>query len=219
MMTQKEIKWGWAWLAVQMLLLPSVVTQLAAPLGSAAVNFLYHFVSFLAVILIFHSFLKKAACTFQKRFKRVLPVLMAALAAYYLAGWLLDTAIGAIDPGFSNVNDNAIAGLRRGNLLLTAIATVALAPVSEECLFRGLIFCTAGKHGRLAAYGLSAAAFAAIHVAGYVGAFPLLRLGLCFVQYLPAGVLLAWAMERTDSICTAICMHLVINAVSLIGIL
>ena len=65
----------------------------------------------------------------------------------------------------------------------------------------------------------SIAAFAAIHVAGYVGAFPLVRLGLCFVQYLPAGVLLAWAMERTDSICTAICMHLVINAVSLIGIL
>lgn len=218
-MTQKEIKRGWAWLAVQMLLLPSAVMQLAAPLGSAAVNCIYHAVSLAAVILIFHAFLRESAVRFQREIKKAIPVLVLALAAYYLAGWLLNAAIGAIDPDFSNVNDNAIVSLRRGNLLLTAMATVVLAPVSEECLFRGLIFHTARQAGRFAAYTLSAAAFAALHVAGYVGAFPPLRLALCFLQYLPAGVLLAWAMEKTDSICTAICMHMLINAVSLIGIL
>ena len=40
MMTQKEIKWGWAWLAVQMLLLPSVV--IAALIAWASVTLRRH---------------------------------------------------------------------------------------------------------------------------------------------------------------------------------
>ena len=103
--------------------------------------------------------------------------------------------------------------------MLTALATVVLAPVSEECLFRGLIFHTAGKYGTAAAYLVSAAGFAALHIAGYLGAAPALRLGLCFLQYLPVGLILAAAMERTGSIVTSMCIHFIINAVSMAEIL
>ena len=218
-MTKREMTFGWGWLAVQMLLLPSLVSSIAAPWGSAAVNFCYHLVSLLAVILIFHRYLKQELRNFTAGIKRILPVIAVSLAVYYAAGEVLLYLITAIDPGFRNVNDDSIAVLRQGNLALTAVMTVALAPVSEECLFRGLIFGSARRVNRWPAYAISAAAFAALHVIGYVGNFGAVRLVLCFVQYLPAGLILAAAMEKTNSIVTAMCIHCIINAVSMIGIL
>ena len=218
-MTKREMTFGWCWLAVQMLLLPSLVSSIAAPWGSAAVNFCYHLISLLAVILIFHRYLKQECRQFAAGIKRILPVIAVSLAVYYAAGEVLLHLITAIDPGFRNVNDVSIAVLRQGNLALTAVMTVALAPVSEECLFRGLIFGSARQVNRWAAYAISAAAFAALHVMGYVGSFGAVRLLLCFVQYLPAGLILAAAMEKTNSIVTSMCIHCIINAVSMIGIL
>ena len=204
-MTKREMTFGWGWLAVQMLVLPSLISSIAAPWGSAAVNFCYHLASLLAVTVIFHRYLKQELRNFTAGFKKVLPVLLCLITA--------------IDPGFRNVNDDSVAVLRQGNLALTAVMTVALAPVSEECLFRGLIFGCARKHSRWAAYVVSAVAFGALHVMGYVGSFGAVQLLLCFAQYLPAGLVLAAAMEKTDSIVTAMCIHAIINAVSMIGIL
>ncbi len=218
-MTKREMTFGWGWLAVQMLVLPSLVSSIAAPWGSAAVNFSYHLVSLLAVTVIFHRYLKQELRQFTAGFKKVLPVIAVSLTVYYVAGEVLLCLITAIDPGFRNVNDDSIAVLRQGNLALTAVMTVALAPVSEECLFRGLIFGCARKHNRWAAYAISAAAFGTLHVMGYVGSFGAVQLLLCFVQYLPAGLVLAAAMEKTNSIVTAMCIHATINAVSMIGIM
>ena len=210
-MTKREMTFGWGWLAVQMLVLPSLISSIAAPWGSTAVNFCYHLVSLLAVTVIFHRYLKRELRNFTAGFKKVLPVIAVSLAVYYVAGEVLLCLITAIEPGFRNVNDDSVAVLRQGNLALTAVMTVALAPVSEECLFRGLIFGCARKHSRWAAYVVSAAAF--------VGSFGAVQLLLCFAQYLPAGLVLAAAMEKTDSIVTAMCIHAIINAVSMIGIL
>ena len=218
-MTKREMTFGWGWLAVQMLVLPSLISSIAAPWGSAAVNFCYHLISLLAVTVIFRRYLKQELRNFTAGFKKVLPVIAVSLAVYYVAGEVLLCLITAIDPGFRNVNDDSVAVLRQGNLALTAVMTVALAPVSEECLFRGLIFGCARKHSRWAAYAISAAAFGALHVMGYVGSSGALQLLLCFLQYLPAGLVLAAAMEKTNSIVTAMCIHAIINAVSMIGIL
>lgn len=218
-MTKREMTFGWGWLAVQMLVLPSLISSIAAPWGSAAVNFCYHLVSLLAVTVIFHRYLKQELRNFTAGFKKVLPVIAVSLAVYYVAGEVLLCLITAIEPGFRNVNDDSVAVLRQGNLALTAVMTVALAPVSEECLFRGLIFGCARKHSRWAAYVVSAVAFGALHVMGYVGFFGAVQLLLCFLQYLPAGLVLAAAMEKTDSIVTAMCIHAIINAVSMMGIM
>ena len=218
-MTEKEIRTGWLWLALQMLLLPSLITQLAGGLGSAAVNFLYHLASFAAVLVLFRGFLARSLRSFCRGIGKALPVIALALAAYYLSGWLVNQVIFALDGEFFNVNDNSIRSLRQQGMALTALATVVLAPVSEECLFRGLIFHTAGKFGTVAAYLVSAAGFAALHIAGYLGAVPALRLGLCFLQYLPVGLILAAAMEQTGSIVTPMCIHFIINAISMAEIL
>ena len=92
-MTEKEIRTGWLWLALQMLLLPSLITQLAGGLGSAAVNFLYHLVSFAAVLVLFRGFLARSLRSFGRGIGKALPVIALALAAYYLSGWLVNRGI------------------------------------------------------------------------------------------------------------------------------
>ena len=38
---------------------------------------------------------------------------------------------------------------------------------------------------------------------------------MCFVQYLPAGLILAWSYEKSNTILTPIAIHTVINAIGI----
>ena len=90
--------------------------------------------------------------------------------------------------------------------------------MTEESLFRGLIFSSIHKKRRILAYTISALAFAALHVVGYLGTVPAWQLGLSLLQYLPAGIALAWAYERADSIWASIVLHMAINALSMLAL-
>ena len=92
---------------------------------------------------------------------------------------------------------------------------VILAPITEELIYRGVIFGSIHSHSRFAAYAVSCIVFSAVHVVGYIGTADLTTLGLCLLQYLPAGFALALAYECSDSIFTPILIHMTVN---LIGI-
>ena len=66
---------------------------------------------------------------------------------------------------------------------------------------------------------LSTVAFCLIHVAGYVGQEALSSLAVLALEYIPAGIALAWAYEKADTIFAPILMHAVINAVSIQALL
>lgn len=215
-LTRKETVSGWIWMAVQFLLLGSAVTALAAPLGLMKINFLYHLISACATALIFRRFLCGNIRTFRQETRRVLLTAAACLGVYYLLSTALGAVIFAVDASFSNVNDNTVTGFLRSNPVLTSAATIVLAPISEELLFRGLVFYRARRLGKWAAYVISVAAFAAIHIMGYVGSFSAPRLLLCFLQYIPAGIVLAAGMDATGSIITPMLIHACINAVAVL---
>lgn len=56
------------------------------------------------------------------------------------------------------------------------------------------------RRNRIAAYVLSTVAFCLIHVAGYVGQEALSSLAVLALEYIPAGIALAWAYEKADTI-------------------
>jgi membrane protease YdiL (CAAX protease family) len=89
-------------------------------------------------------------------------------------------------------------------LVALGIATIILAPVAEEILFRGVLYPTIKQHGfpRAALWGTSVL-FALIHfnVAIFV---PLLLLAL----------LLVWLYEKTDNLLAPIAAHATFNAVN-----
>ena len=219
MMTKREICIGWCWLAFQYLLLADLIMLFADGLDSAAINFIYHLICFVACLLIFRRFLKTSADKFQGNMKNSLLNILISLGGYYLWGRLITYWIAVHYPDFFNANDAEIALSGAANPLLTFIFTVIFAPVSEECLFRGVIFSTASKWGQFPAYVLSVTAFSLIHIMGYIGYYEPMQLAVCFVQYLPAGIILAEEMERTDSIITPILTHSIINAAAMASLI
>ena len=143
-----------------------------------------------------------------------LPLLASALAGFAVL-FAADQAVGLLlriaAPEFSNVNDQALGLMIRQNPPLMLICVGFLVPVAEECLFRGLLFVPAYGRNPRAAYALSVLFFAAVHIVGYIGLYPPATLALCFIQYLPAGLILCWSLARSNSLAAPILIHCAVN--------
>ena len=210
-----------AW-GLQMLVLPAALSvllgALAPHLGDAQVNFIYQAISFLVITAVMLRFLLQSG-----RYALERPFYNLRMAFYgyvlYWVGFLAVTwALMQFVPGFANTNDGEIALLMKENYPLTAAVVLLLAPISEELVYRGLIFGSLHSHSRAAAYILSSVVFASIHVLGYLGSQDLLQLGLCFLQYIPAGLTLAWVYDRTGTIWAPVLLHMTINQTSILSL-
>ncbi|MBQ9168367.1 MAG: CPBP family intramembrane metalloprotease [Oscillospiraceae bacterium] len=221
-LTHNQKALGWLYLLFEFFVLPSLLgllnDLLHTPLSDAALNFLYFSLNFVVVLLIFYNFLKESLETAGQRFWNFLQAVVLGFVAYWLCGTVLTYGITAVLPNFSNINDASIGSMAGSHFWLMAIGTVLLVPVVEECLFRGLIFLELHSHSRFWAYCLSTVCFGIIHVMSYVGAYDTLTLVLCFIQYIPAGIWLAWAYEKADSIFAPILIHAAINAIGIYGL-
>lgn len=214
-MTRAETALGWIYMALQLLFLPTVLvllnTFLQTPLDEAELNFLFFCLNFLCITVIFRKYLLRCG-----KISLGAPgkCLLSAAVGYGLY-WALSLGVSMlilwVYPEFNNVNDAAIETMVDSNFALTAIGTILLVPVTEEVLFRGLIFQGLHHKSRILAYAVSSVAFCLPHVLGYIGLYSPLHLLLCFLQYLPAGIALAWAYERSDSIWAPVIIHTFVN--------
>lgn len=209
---------GWCWYGFQMVVLGSLLTglngMLRVPMSQAEVNFTYFLLNFLATLWIYHKYLESNWKTVKNHPILFSQAVVLALVAYWLSFWVLTWTIRQLDPGFVNRNDASISGLRHGNFYLTMLGTVLLAPAAEECVYRGLVFRNLYPISKVAAYLVSMAAFSAVHIVSFLGLYSPLQLVLAFLQYLPAGLWLAWCYTKSGSIYGPIAMHMLINAYS-----
>ena len=214
-LTRKEASWGWRYMLFQLLVLPELLRLVAqlpgVRLDTAAINLLYFSINFLAVLLICGRFLLENL--FSVTLGRLLACAGVGLVAYWLLSFAVTWLILLIYPDFYNVNDASVSSMADSNFLLTVIGTVVLVPVAEEVFYRGILFGTLYRIHKLLGYAVSILVFALIHVMQYVGSYPIDLLALCLLQYLPAGLCLAVAYEKSDSILCPILMHTVINAI------
>lgn len=211
-----EAVWGFGYWAFQLFLLPSILSAvngiLPNPLSGAEINFLFFLINFLVAILIFHAFLGRSFRQVTAHPAYFCQAVVLGLAAYLACSLLVERCIGMLDPGFHNANDASIAALGKGNFFLTALGTAAFVPLAEECFYRGLFFRHISGKSLWAAYLLSIAVFAAVHIVGFIGTYSPLEILLSFLQYLPAGLCLAWSLQKSGTIFAPILMHTIINA-------
>lgn len=214
--SRKAAAAGWCWMLFYLLALPSLLYglngSLPRRLSDTALNGLFYFINFLASGLIFGNFLRQSLRHALKRPRALVKAVIVGLGGYALGTWAVTRAALVIVPGFSNANNEAIIRMGKNGWALMTLGTVVFAPVAEECLFRGLLFRRIYPDYPACAWALSIAAFAAIHVTGYLGSVPALTLLMCFLQYLPAGAALAWAYISADTIWAPIALHCLINA-------
>lgn len=218
-LTNQETIGGFCYLVFELVFLPSILSwlngRLDSPLSAAELNFVFYLVNFIAILLIFHDFLGRGLNQVAQHPAIFCQAVILGAAAYYACNWATSWAVRQLVPGFSNYNDQAIASMLGTNRMLMIVGTVILVPPVEECLYRGLIFRNLYGKSRWAAYIASILAFAIIHILGYIGTYSPLELLMAFLQYLPAGLCLAWAYTKADTIFAPILIHALINAISI----
>lgn len=220
-MTRTETLMGWIYYPIQLLVLPFLIALANLLLGNLLsdswINIVYFSVNFLCIFLIFRHFLIENAKVAAETPFRCLRCAVVGIIAYWLLSYVVQIFILVVDPDFFNVNDAYISSITQENYSFMALGTVLLVPVAEETLYRGLIFGQLYNRNRLAAYLVSSAAFAVIHLLNYFGRYDPLLLALCFLQYLPAGLCLGWAYANADSIWAPILMHITINQIGILS--
>lgn len=215
-----EEKWlGLLWLALQIFVMPRLLTLLNGVLPKAltdiGLNFLGYAFQFLATLVIFRKLLIKSLSMAGRHFFVFLQTAVLGFVGWWVSnlvlGWLIRLAL----PNYVNPNDAAVVQMVQRNFLFALVGTVLLVPMAEECLYRGLVFRGLRDVSRPLAYCLSAALFAAVHVAPYFTAGDIVTTVLAFVQYIPAGLCLAWAFEKSDSLFAPIVIHTAFNAIGI----
>ena len=218
-MSRGEKLWGWLYMAFSLLALPAVLqllnAKLAAPLTEGQLNFAFYCVNFLAICRIFHSYLRNSLVAMWRDLWNFVQAVVLGYVAYWAAAKAMEFVMGYLLPHFQNINDSAITEMAHENYTLMAIGVVLLVPLAEEVLYRGLIFRNLYRSSQVAAYLVSMAAFAAIHVLGYIGSESVTTLAVCFLQYLPAGLCLAWTYTKADNIFAPVIVHALVNAIAI----
>ena len=150
-LTKFETIAGWLYLPFYLLIL-NLLLQLANvkfSLGMTALtmNLVYFAVNLLAVLLIFHGFLRQSF--FGGSFWNFVQALVLGFAMYYAGTWVLQFALSRLAPGFTIYNNETVGSLISDNQYVMLAVTVFLAPIIEETLVRGLRLHSAdvARHG------------------------------------------------------------------------
>lgn len=212
-----EIYLGALYGLLQLFVLPQLAVLINFYIGLPdwALNCFLFLLNFVCVAAIFHRFLLANAKTAVRNPWAALRYAGQGLIAYYLLSAVTGWIILKLCPGYSNLNDANVTAMTSQGGAWMRIATVLLVPVAEETLFRGLLLRGLYDRSPAAAWCVSVAAFSLVHILGYLGRYSPLMLLMAFIQYLPAGLCLAYAYRRSDTIIAPILMHMAINQIAL----
>ena len=187
--------------------------------GSYYAQLAYLYGCCLLTATVFFFFLKKARMYVfpMELLKTVLIGLGAYLVLSYIVEWiLLDIMIFQSfffgkTPTFNNFNQASIDMAVRYNPVPMYIGTILAAPITEELLFRGMIFGPLCRKKPWLAYLVSTLLFALVHFISYIEYISLMNAFMLLLIYAPAGLVLGWAYQNTRSIYGPIALHCAIN--------
>lgn len=174
-------------------------------------------VNFLIAAVIFHHLLFRSLQYAFRNFWNFLQAVILAVVFFFAVYYALTWSLGKLDILPKNLNNSSILALYEKNVPVTTLCICVLAPITEECLFRALIFGSIHRKSRVLAYIVSVLLFALIHTLPYLlsagnrEAYLLNEFLPATLLYLPAGIALAWAYEKSGTIWASILSHALIN--------
>ncbi len=217
---QNEKGAGLVYLVFSLAILPSLLTlegYLPGLLGNAGVNLVYNALNFVMLVFLLRRFLRHSVEYAGKHLWPIIGYILLGFFLYFSTNLTLSYLLDKLLPGYANQNDAAIQAQLREHFWLTAIGTVFLVPLSEELLHRAVVFGCLREKNVVLAYIFSMFIFSAVHVVGYIGAVSPTTLLVSFLQYLPAGFVLAWTYQRSSCIFVPILIHTAINALGVMA--
>ncbi len=219
LMTPTERVLGWIWLPVNTFLLPilAAVYVYANPdqLSDGALNLVTFAVSAVALLLMLHRFWRESFHRMLDRPGRCLgSMLLGGLVNYALSLAVSPVLLLVLDGAVDNPNNAALLEIAQQDLGMIRAASIFLAPLVEETLFRGVVFGSLRPKHRVLAYALSTGLFSLLHVWQYILVSADASLLVYALQYIPSGVALACCYERSGSIWPPIFLHMLLNTVA-----
>ena len=179
------------------------------------INCLIYILNFVCLCAIFHRFLWNSLKRSAENTWRTFRYAGLGLLLYYLLAPLVSYITVFICPDYTNLNDASVSSMVTDGGVLMVFATVFLVPVAEELLFRGLLFRGIYDRSPAAAWLVSTAVFSLVHIVGYIGIYEPAALLAAFIQYLPAGICLAFAYQKADTIIAPMLIHIAINQIGI----
>ena len=205
-------------------LLPLLGFDLGTVKGAGLAQIAAFVLDFILILLVFRKFLWRSVRPLKGNGRLLLSGIARGLVLYWLLGYLVSLVILLLSAGMEVVADNrnndTIVAILMNDTVPMAVSTIVLAPVTEECLVRGVLFAPLCKRKPWVAYLASTVLFGLLHVVTHYSLkSELLLMLLSFLQYLPAGIALGWVYQRTRSIWGAIALHMLINSVAVAAML
>ena len=217
--SRAEIIGGGIYLGISQQVLPLLLTLLVLIPGigmsETGVNILFFLINFVTVVFLFRNFLWVTLLNVRRRISLILWYALLAILGNQVLSELIYALIMLLAPDFANVNDATINFMVQEQPQLMFLCTVILVPITEEVLYRGLIFRGLYDRSPVAAHVVSILVFAMIHVSGYVGLYDVNTLILCFLQYIPITYCLNFAYVHSGSILAPILVHMANNAMAM----
>ena len=218
--SKKEVLIGAVYMAAQMFALPRLILEaceaLSFTFSAAELNVIFFLINFGAVTLIFRNFLKKTFLEAGNGLSKIITSALMGFGIYWLGNLLVGSLIISLNPDFANVNDATISAMAEDNFLPIAICTIFFVPITEELLYRGVLFAGFFKRSPILAFIFSTLIFSAIHILGYITEYSWDTLLLCFIQYIPPSIALGFAYAKSGSIFAPMLMHIFINAIGIL---
>jgi len=180
----------------------------------ATMNLLYYVVSAVLSFVFLGGFLRRSFDTLLDNTFRCVSSFALGWVLYFVLAFVAGFILQALSLNDLNPNEETIGQLLEQQLNYIVVMTVFLAPIVEECIFRGGLFCGLHRKNRFLAYAVSIAAFSLYHVWQYALIDP--KYLLFALQYIPASFVLCWVYERSGSIWTSILFHMSFNAFTLL---
>lgn len=209
-LTKKEWKNGLIFLTLALFLLPGLLVFIPV-LSGAQVTFTGYLISTATAVWCLRRYLgKNVLAALDHPFSTLYLAILGYFANMALVQ-VVSMAAYYILPDYVNFNNQVIEAQMSTELSLMVVTTVVLAPIAEECFFRGLLFRGIYDRSPVLAWVLSVGLFALAHVAGFLGIYSLPALLLSFVIYIPSGVVLCVTYRRSGNLISPIMAHAIIN--------
>lgn len=186
-------------------------------LSAAQTNLLYYSVSLLLVALLLGRYLRRSFDGLLDEPGKCVSSFLLGWLAYLALGMLASYALAALKINTDNLNEETISTMLGSERGIIIAMTVFLAPLVEEPIFRGGLFCGLHPKSRAAAYIVSIALFCLYHVWQYAVALWDVSYLIMAVQYIPAAVVLCWVYERSGSLWTSIFFHMSVNGYAVLA--
>lgn len=194
------------------------VLVLARPglMTDAEINLVYYVATTLLVCVFLGKYLRRSFDGLVDAPGRCISSFVLGWGLYLVLAFAASCLLSAL--GLSdNLNQDSIDTMLGQERNLIIVMTVFMAPIAEECIFRGGLFCGLYPKSRFAAYAVSMLLFCLYHVWQYAVALGDVRYLLMAIQYLPAAFVLCWVYERSGSVWTNIFFHMSVNAYAVLA--